>query len=210
MTQAIHLSIDEELTDDQRAALAPGVRLIEAGPGAGKTKTVVARLRQRASAGHNVALLSFTNAAIDVARARCRDDPELIQPPNFIGTFDVFFHRYVLTPALVRSTGTAPTYLNSWDDLPRHGAVVRPSTGGTGIRLSKFVQREDEWWQPDVDRLNWSERQWWTERCSEAVRTEVVEIATERVRRLDGAHVFNAEGARRRRWLSYKTSTNPS
>jgi DNA helicase-2/ATP-dependent DNA helicase PcrA len=197
VTYPIQPTSNDGLTKSQLAALEPNVRLIEAGPGAGKTKTVVARLRRQAAAGHNVALLSFTNAAIDVARARCRDDPELTQPPNFIGTFDGFFHRYVLTPALQRTKGTSPSYVNSWDDLPRHAAVVRPKSGGPGIRLSKFIQDGGGPWRPDADRLSRTEKNWWTEHSTSMARAEVISIASARLQRLREADIYNAEGARR-------------
>jgi superfamily I DNA/RNA helicase len=61
----------EKLSDEQALALRPAVRHIEAGPGAGKTTTLVARFRERAvSLDAGIALLSFTNAAVDVARSR--------------------------------------------------------------------------------------------------------------------------------------------
>lgn len=80
------------LSPEQLNALAPGIQLIEAGPGSGKTRTVVARFQQGIVEGRSAALLSFTNAAVAVARSRCRDEPTLLEAPNFIGTFDQFFH----------------------------------------------------------------------------------------------------------------------
>lgn len=188
---------DDELSGEQQAALAPHIRLIEAGPGAGKTKTVVARLRARASAGHRVALLSFTNAAVDVARRRCRDVPGLLEPPNFIGTFDVFFHRFVVTPAVRREAGKAPTYLASWDDLPEELAFVRPDGGGQGIRLRNFKQQPTGSWMIDEPNLKGLQREQW-ERLYESTRQSLNEKGDRRIRGLLKSHVYDTDAARRR------------
>lgn len=130
---------NDGLSPEQLKALDPGIQLIEAGPGSGKTRTVVARYRQSIVKGRSAALLSFTNAAVDVARARCRDEPSLLEAPNFIGTFDQFFHRYVLTPYIRRRFGVFPNYLSSWDDLPHHIALTHQSR----IRDSARITRPD-------------------------------------------------------------------
>lgn len=186
-----------ELTAEQEAALGAQIRLIEAGPGAGKTKTVVSRLRQRATSGKRVALLSFTNAAVNVARSRCRDVPGLLEPPNFIGTFDAFFHRYVLTPFIRQATGKSPTYLSSWDDLPLHQRVVRPQGGGAGVPLSRFERQGDDTWAvsesglPRAELLAWEELSNWT-------RNAINEAGTARIKALHAVHVYDTNEARRR------------
>ncbi|WP_116952484.1 UvrD-helicase domain-containing protein [Jiangella endophytica] len=190
----------EGLSAEQIAALAPQVRLIEAGPGAGKTKTVIARLRARAAAGHRVALLSFTNAAVDVARARCRDVPGLVDAPNFVGTFDQFFHRYVLTPDVRRKTGQSPTYLSSWDDLPSHLAVVRPTNGGVGVRLSAFTSQhgeDSEDWGVDESQLTRAERRGW-DPLTAWTRNQMNNNGSQRINHLLARHVYDTEQARRR------------
>jgi DNA helicase II / ATP-dependent DNA helicase PcrA len=150
------------LTDDQSVALDPNIRLIEAGPGAGKTKTVVARFRNRAAMGHGVALLSFTNAAVNVAKRRCQDDPSLTEPPNFIGTFDQFFHRYVVTPDTRKLNGKSPTYLNSWSDLPDHIAALT-TTSGARFYLSQFARTAADTWEVDETRLRRDELYAWAQ-----------------------------------------------
>ena len=182
------------LSDEQIAALAPEVRLIEAGPGSGKTKTVVARLRHHVQQGRHVALLSFTNAAVDVARARCHDLPTSAEPPNFIGTFDQFFHRYVLTPEVRKRFATSPRYVTSWDDLGDHMAVVRPPGGGTGIPLSRFVLKAGTW-EVDETRLRHKTRQWWNS-ISPWSRDEVRRIGRERIQTLYAAHVYDPARSR--------------
>ena len=182
------------LSDEQLAALAPHVRLIEAGPGSGKTRTVVARLRHHVQQGRHVALLSFTNAAVDVAKARCHDLPASAEPPNFIGTFDQFFHRYVLTPEVRKRYATTPRYVTSWDDLGDHIAIVRPPGGGTGIPLSRFVL-EDGNWKVDETRLRYKTRQWWNS-ITPWSRGEVHRIGHDRIKGLHASHVYDPARAR--------------
>ncbi|MGB3763000.1 MAG: UvrD-helicase domain-containing protein [Ornithinimicrobium sp.] len=186
-----------ELTSQQQAALGPRIRLIEAGPGARKTKTVVARLRLQAASGKRIALLSFTNAAVNVARSRCRDVPGLLEPPNFIGTFDSFFHRYVLTPAIRQAAGKAPTYLSSWDDLPPPQRVVRPERGGTGVRLSRFARQDDGTWAVNESRLSRAEGLAW-DQLSDWGKQGVNRTGSARINTLLGAQVYDTSEARKR------------
>lgn len=185
----------QPLSDEQLAALEPQIRLIEAGPGAGKTKTVVARLRSRAATGKRVALLSFTNAAVNIARVRCRDAPMLLDPPNFVGTFDQFFHRYVVTPWTRRRKGRTPTYLGSWNDLPSHLAVVRPKAGGAGIRLSTFASRGDGTWEIDDSKLNHTERQAW-KKFYPTTKAVLNQAGTMRIKGLIQGFVYDTTAAR--------------
>lgn len=109
-----------ELDRDQQEALRPHIRLIEAGPGAGKTRTIVERFKARAKvSAAGVALVSFTNAAIDEARKRC--PIEVLSYPNFAGTLDAFLHRYIVTPSFIRSKGFSPVYVRSWNEYRYSG-----------------------------------------------------------------------------------------
>lgn len=104
-----------KLDEEQQRALQPHVRLIEAGPGAGKTRTIVERFEVRVKASASgVALISFTNAAIDEARTRC--PAGLLRYPNFVGTLDAFLHRYIVTPSFIRDKGINPVYVRSWNE----------------------------------------------------------------------------------------------
>lgn len=128
------------LSPDQAAVLRPEVRVVEAAPGAGKTRAIVARFADRANASDfGVALLSFTNAAVDEAKRRCASSPELLAAPHFVGTIDAFLHRFIVTPSEVRRLGRLPTYRPAWDDLPDNIATVRlHGVVGAGIPLSAF------------------------------------------------------------------------
>lgn len=134
---------EESLNDEQRLALGPEVRLVEAGPGAGKTRTVVERMKRKSSPTSGVALISFTNAAADEAKRRTVGT-EIGLPPNFIGTFDKFLHTFVVTPWHLRKFSTRPNYVDSWDDLGNGFEFVRHrSVHGVGLKLSSFIPTRD-------------------------------------------------------------------
>src|ERR1700722_16925156 len=134
----------DELSAEQLRVLDPDVRVVEAGPGSGKTRALVARYLQEASRPERgVALLSFTNAAVDEARRRASSAPHLLRAPHFVGTIDTFLHRFVVTPAEVRRLRRLPSYLRSWDDLTDDFKMVRlRQPPGYGVPLSAF--RKDE------------------------------------------------------------------
>src|SRR5215211_3808280 len=116
----------------------PGSRFMEACPGAGKTQCIVERFVRRPGVTdrRGVALLSFTNAAIDEARKRCLDVPELLRAPNFIGTIDSFINRYVVGPMYMAAKGKVPTFKDTWEAVPGASFNVK------GVNSSPF-------------RLNW-------------------------------------------------------
>lgn len=121
-------------TEPQRSLI--GTRhstYVEACPGAGKTQVIVQRFIDRpaqASSRRGVALISFTNAAVDEARSRCASDPGLLQVPNFVGTIDAFINRFIVGPVFSAVTGRAPTFRDTWSSVPT--ARVR-LTGIPGI-----------------------------------------------------------------------------
>lgn len=98
--------LSQEPTDQQKDAIFANESefLLRASPGSGKTWTSCRRFIWRGanwsySAG-GLALLSFTNAAIrefheatgEVGRR------DLLSDPNYVGTFDAFVERFILTP----------------------------------------------------------------------------------------------------------------
>lgn len=188
------------LTDEQQLALQPQIQLIEAGPGSGKTRTVVQRmhtLSQTGTAGR--ALISFTNAAADEAMRRVSANGTTLLPPNFVGTFDGFLHRFVVTPWHVRKFGTRPNYVHSWDELGnghemiRHGAV-----NGTGLRMSSFRIQSDESFvypsaAPGSDRI-------YAKQLEKAgfSPSDLEAEATRRAKRLQANGVFDSDCARSR------------
>jgi len=146
-----------ELSDEQKALLDYSTRVVEAGPGSGKTRALAARFVATATnSKKGVALVSFTNAAVNEVRRRTYQTPELLRAPNFVGTIDSFLHRFIVTPAETARLGRRPSYWPSWDDLAETLAIVRlRNPAGAGIRLSCF--RVD---RAGTIALNESELRW--------------------------------------------------
>lgn len=135
---------DSDLSDEQKSALELNVRLVEACPGAGKTRAIVQRYKARADeSDRGVALLSFTNAAIDEATARSSDRPDLLRAPHFVGTFDTFLHRYIVTPNESAALMKAPTYLQSWSELPSPLRTLRAGEVWQRVSLASFSHASD-------------------------------------------------------------------
>lgn len=187
---------DEYLSSQQLNALSPAVRLIEAGPGSGKTRAVVERYRQVASEpGQFASLVSFTNSAVDEVRKRCATQPHLLQPPNFVGTFDAFFHRFVTTPSFLRAEGKQPRYVASWDDLPDYWSRLRPPTGGPGVPLTAFEPTPDGRFQVVERRLSRLELATWT-KLPAYTKTKLAAEATTRHVTLASDGIMSADTAR--------------
>lgn len=73
-----------ELTPSQRAIFDPALRVLEAGPGTGKTRALTARfITEARESPRGVALISFTNAAVDEVKARTTHEPALRSAPHF-------------------------------------------------------------------------------------------------------------------------------
>lgn len=108
-------------TREQRALIdATSSTYVEACPGAGKTQAIVQRFVERPGSDNRrgVALLSFTNAAVDEARARCLGQPELVRSPNFVGTIDSFMNRFIVGPMYRATTRISPTFRDTWHNVP--------------------------------------------------------------------------------------------
>ena len=184
------------LSDLQLNTLKSSVRLIEAGPGSGKTRAVVERYRQVASRpGHFAALVSFTNNAVGEVRRRCASQPHLLQPPNFVGTFDAFFHRFVTTPSLLRAGGKQPQYVPSWDDLAEHWSRVRPASGGAGLPLTAFELTSDGTYRIVEHRLTHFDSRTWVNMPAFA-RAKLQDQAGARHAALATAGILSADTAR--------------
>jgi DNA helicase-2/ATP-dependent DNA helicase PcrA len=119
------MSCELAFTDEQRALIRAEQSLyVEACPGAGKTQAVVQRFIEQADREprRGVGLVSFTNAVIDEARARCAGRPDLLAPPNFTGTLDSFINRFIVGPVFTSRTGVAPAFRSTWQQVA--GGVV--------------------------------------------------------------------------------------
>jgi DNA helicase-2/ATP-dependent DNA helicase PcrA len=134
-----------EPTAEQRAFAAhPAEAFVQACPGGGKTRTVVERVQTMAPAlppRKGVAVLSFTNSAIDAFFARCRalGLTAALRHPNFIGTFDAFLRQFFIMPCGLKDVSVRPNVIDSWNTL---GVEIRLRGGaafpGPGISLDSF------------------------------------------------------------------------
>lgn len=111
------------LTAEQEAFAAHvGGAFVHACPGAGKTRTIIARLVKIAATlpqRRGVAVLSFTNSAVDEFRERCRAAglDSLLKHPSFMGTLDAFVRHFMVLPACGTASTMRPIILDSWDRL---------------------------------------------------------------------------------------------
>ncbi|RJQ29751.1 ATP-dependent helicase [Candidatus Parcubacteria bacterium] len=118
------------LTAEQDAfALHVGGVFVHACPGAGKTRTILARLTRIFSTlppRRGVAVLSFTNSAVDEFRERCQIAglDSLLKHPSFTGTLDAFVRHFVVLPHCAATRSIRPTILDSWNTL---GVEIRLS-----------------------------------------------------------------------------------
>lgn len=140
--------------------------LLRASPGSGKTWTSCRRFIWRGANWESkvggIALLSFTNAAIrEFHEATIKvEQRELLSDPNFIGTFDSFVERFIITPFghLVSGLAKRPrlyiaprpgdwknTKLHTWSQLknrkwikvPAWEMIPFPGNGVTAFMSSK-------------------------------------------------------------------------
>jgi DNA helicase-2/ATP-dependent DNA helicase PcrA len=187
---------DEELSAEQLLTLEPHIRLIEACPGAGKTRAVVQRFKTRAQLSkRGVALLSFTNAAIDEAASRCADRPDLMRAPHFVGTFDTFLHRYIVTPAIAAVLKKAPTYLQSWDELPEAIGGIRMGQWQR-LALSNFSHSRDGSISLRLDGLRHRDRLAYAGLSTDAEREAIVRSGIARIESYNESGLFDSDSAR--------------
>lgn len=111
------------LTPEQSAvAQHPRGAFVEACPGAGKTRAIVARAARivpTLGSNRGIAVLSFTNSAIDEFAQRCRENALdlILRFPNFVSTFDGFLRHFLFTPGGVQGVDVKPVIVDSWDTL---------------------------------------------------------------------------------------------
>lgn len=139
------------LTEAQEQLAANvGSVFVEACPGAGKTGAIVERFVRRTEQEprKGIGLLSFTNAAIDEARARCSDHPESLKAPHFLGTFDSFINRFVVSPLYIRDHARQPRFVEKWSVI--ENSTIRlpnlngdPKSGNNGYELDWFSAHPD-------------------------------------------------------------------
>ena len=201
-----------DLTTAQQRILNADVRVVEAGPGSGKTRALVARFIQEAGRpGAGVGLISFTNAAVDEVRHRASGHPNLLRAPNFVGTIDSFLHRFVVTPNLVPTLGGRPTYVATWRDLPDNlrRPVILQQVPGPGIGLEKFVPTGVPGsFALAHQALNRNEHHYLTG-LTEAQRAAIVALAAKRITAYNRAGIYDASTARALAYANLKGGIGP-
>lgn len=186
-----------DLSAEQLSALKEDVVLLEACPGSGKTRTIVQRFKKTASeSNRGVALLSFTNAAVDEASSRCADQPGLLKSPNFVGTFDSFIHRYIVTPILTSTLGKAPTYVESWASLSVPTTKRLWGQEGRGIDLSSFHHDVQGRIFLDTDSLQRKQESYFLGLKTDGDRRKLEQQCVDMICGLNEKGIFDCDSAR--------------
>ena len=187
-----------ELSDEQAKVLAATTRVVEAGPGSGKTRALVQRYLQAAQATtRGVALVSFTNAAVDEVRRRAGSSPRYLRAPHYVGTIDSFLHRFIVTPAEVSRLGRLPVYRPSWDDLAGEFTAVRlGNLAGAGLPLSAFRLSQSNGVLLIESALSWQGRSYLAQVDDAGSRQQLLNRAKARIVGLNGAGIYDANTAR--------------
>src|SRR5215831_8042661 len=110
-------------TDEQRGVInSPSAVFVHACPGAGKTETIVGRVSALISSiapRRGLAVLSFTNAALEEFTRRCADVSleRVLRHPHYVGTFDAFVRHFLVLPGGIPGCDVRPNIVDSWRTL---------------------------------------------------------------------------------------------
>jgi DNA helicase-2/ATP-dependent DNA helicase PcrA len=136
---------DDSLTLEQKSfANHDSEAFVQACPGSGKTRSIVARLAniaEKLPPRRAVAALSFTNSAVEKFSRSCHEAGLgfFLRYPHFVGTFDSFVRHFIVVPPGISGSTSQPIVLDSWETL---GIEVRLSGHkafkGGGVSLDKF------------------------------------------------------------------------
>ena len=132
------------LTNEQQVfAALLAEAFVAACPGSGKTRTIVARVKRiRASlpARQGVAVLSFTNSAVDAFSRRCREDgiDAVLGLPNFVSTFDGFVRHFLVLPFGITLCAKRPIIVDSWNSLGVEIRLAGALAYREGVSLDQF------------------------------------------------------------------------
>lgn len=133
------------LTDEQQVFVDhAGETFVEACPGAGKTRAIVSRIHRLSLTlppRKGLAVLSFTNTAVDEFKERCFSIglENSLRHPGFIGTFDAFIRHFFVMPVGIPGVHARPHIVDNWRTL---GVEIRlPGVNafrGAGVSLDLF------------------------------------------------------------------------
>jgi DNA helicase-2/ATP-dependent DNA helicase PcrA len=187
-----------ELSDEQAKVLLAATRVTEAGPGSGKTRALVQRYLQTAeTTTRGVALLSFTNSAVNEVRRRAGSSPRFLRAPHFVGTIDSFLHRFIVTPAEVSRLGRLPVYRASWGDLASEFTDVRlGSLPGAGLPLSAFRLSQPNVVVLSEKTLSWEEHGYLTQVDNADLRQQLMNLARSKILGFNNVGIYDANTAR--------------
>jgi len=133
-----------ELTEEQQEFVDHiGGAFVEACPGAGKTRAIVSRIHrlgQTLPPRKGVAVLSFTNTAVDEFKERCfaLDLESSLRLPGFIGTFDAFIRHFFVLPGGIPGVLARPHIVDSWKTLGIDIRLRGAAAFHTGVSLDNF------------------------------------------------------------------------
>jgi hypothetical protein len=137
---------DDSLSCEQRRAVeyVAGDLFVAACPGAGKTRTVVERFVQRCGElprTRGVAIISFSRVAAAEARRRCCEigRQRFLAFPNFVGTLDGFFIRYLYLPIAHLKNAGRLRVLDAWESVDACVQLTGAKrVKGRGVPLDAF------------------------------------------------------------------------
>lgn len=142
-------------TDEQKAFIEEEAAVfLQACPGAGKTFAIVgrvARIQHSLPLRQGVALLSFTNRAVDELQRRAGQMgvSESLSHPGYIGTFDSFVRKFLFTPFEKAHGRVSLDVCDSWASFGAKVRLQNPTTpvARIGISLDAFdsVSGEVNW-----------------------------------------------------------------
>jgi len=132
------------MTEEQhRLATHPAELFVRACPGAGKSSTIVERvqaLSQHLPPRKGIAVLSFTNAAVDefIVKYREKNMDLAIGYPSFIGTFDSFIRSFIVLPAGIPGIPAKPLIVESWESMDITVILRGPERTIFPVSLDRF------------------------------------------------------------------------
>ena len=144
-------------TDEQSRIIAwEGSAFVAACAGSGKTRVLVERARRLLkidTSKQGIAFLSFTEAAVSELEGRLRKEGLLLPPtlPSFIGTFDSFLWRFLVTPLGIPGLTTRPRLVPDMESRE-----VTPYPTARALALKCFDRLSGKPIADEIKRLNFT------------------------------------------------------
>lgn len=132
------------LTPEQRNFVEwPRPAFVQACPGAGKTQAIAQRLLRLSAVmepRQGLAVLSFSNSAVDEISSKCRElnAAAVLRHPSFIGTFDAFLRHFFIMPFGLSGVEVRPSVVDSWDAIPVEIRLTGAQAFADAVSLDSF------------------------------------------------------------------------